>query len=65
MPNIGIFTIGVGLLFGFVQFSKDGNPPYLVALADGNPLRTDSKEDIEFDAGGDSNTNTKTSIYPI
>jgi hypothetical protein len=51
-PNIGIFTLGVGLPYGFIQYSKSGEPPYLVASDDGNAELIDSDDEVEFDANG-------------
>lgn len=52
IPNIGIFTLGVGLPYGFVQYSKSAEPPYLVASDDGNAELIDSDDEVEFDANG-------------
>jgi hypothetical protein len=52
IPNVGIFTLGIGLPYGFVQFSKTGEPPYLVASVDGSTEGTDLDNEIEFDANG-------------
>jgi hypothetical protein len=52
IPGVGIFTLGVGLPYGFVQFSKTGEPPYLVASANGSTEGTDLDDEIEFDANG-------------
>jgi hypothetical protein len=52
IPDVGIFTLGVGLPYGFVQLSKTGEPPYLVASVDGNAEGTDLDDEIEFDANG-------------
>lgn len=52
LPDIGIFTLGIGLPYGFVQYSKDGEPPYLVALADEKTVRTNPSDEVEFDSGG-------------
>lgn len=47
-----IFTLGVGLPYGFVQYSKSGRPPYLVASDKGISEVIDSDDEIEFDANG-------------
>ena len=52
IPNVGIFTLGVGLPYGFVQYSKSGDPPYLVASDNGNAEVIDLDDEIEFDANG-------------
>ncbi len=49
IPDVGIFTLGVGLPYGFVQFSKTGDPPYLVASANGE---TNLDDEMEFDSNG-------------
>jgi hypothetical protein len=52
ISGIGIVTLGVGLLYGFIQFSKNGEPPYLVALANSLDELHDMDNEMEFDAGG-------------
>jgi hypothetical protein len=52
IPDVGIFTLGVGLSYGFVQFSKSGEPPYLVASDDENAELIESDDEVEFDANG-------------
>ncbi len=52
IPDVGIFTLGVGLPYGFIQFSKTGEPPYLVASVDGSTKGIDLDDEIEFDANG-------------
>ena len=46
----GLLTIGIGMPYGFVQYTQqDHNPPYLVAVE-----KSGKKSDvyIEFDSGG-------------
>ena len=50
LPHEGTFTLGIGSPYGFVQFSKDGEPPYLVASA--NNSETTQSDEIEYDSGG-------------
>ena len=50
LPQMGSFTVGIGSPYGFVQFSKNGEPPYLVASD--NYDETKETDDIEFDSGG-------------
>lgn len=50
MDHVGTFTLGVGLQYGFVQFTKDGEPPYFVAVADKEEFT--QIDEIEFDFGG-------------
>jgi len=52
IPNVGIFTLGVGEPYGFVQFSKTGEPPYLVASVNRSTEGTNLDDEIEFDANG-------------
>ena len=52
IPGICIFTLGVGLPHGFIQFSKTGEPPYLVASTNRIAEGTDTDDEVEFDAGG-------------
>ena len=52
ISNIGIFTLGVGLPYGCVQYSKDWEPPYLMALNSATSLETSSDDELEFDSGG-------------
>ncbi len=52
MSNIGILTLGIGMPYGFIQFSEDGTPPYLVALNHEPIPLSDIGDEIEFDAGG-------------
>lgn len=52
LPNIGILTLGVGLPYGFIQYSKFGEPPYIVASDDGNAELIDSDNEVVFDANG-------------
>lgn len=52
IPNFGIFTLGVGRPYGFVQYSKFGEPPYLVASANGNAELIDLDDEVEFYANG-------------
>ena len=52
LPNSGIFTLGVGTPYGFIQYSKSGEPSYLVASDDGNAELIESDDEVEFDANG-------------
>jgi hypothetical protein len=52
MPSVGIFTLGVGQPYGFVQYSVTGVSPYLVALANGGAEGKGLDDEIEFDANG-------------
>jgi len=47
-----IFTLGVGLPYGFIQHSISGESPYLVASVAGISDVLDSEGEIEFDANG-------------
>ena len=64
IPNIGIFTLGVGLPYGFVQYSKSGDS-LLVASDDGNAELIDSDDEVEFDANGTPDSNTETLMFTI
>ena len=52
--DIGVFTLGIGLPYGFAQFSKSGEPPYLIARSDIINSGRSSSDEIEFDSGGTS-----------
>jgi hypothetical protein len=47
-----MFTIGIGLPYGFVQFSKNNEPPYLIATVEESLGGIDWDEEVEFMAGG-------------
>ena len=48
----GNFTLGIGLPYGYIEFSKDGQPPYLAAVNETHLYSPDSYKEIEFDANG-------------
>lgn len=50
--NMGVFTIGIGMPYGFVKYSQGDEPPYLVALADKNTLKSNPNDEVEFITGG-------------
>jgi len=52
IANNAIFTIGVGLPYGFVQFSKNNESPYLIAAVVESVKGKGLDEDVEFMAGG-------------
>lgn len=52
LPDMGFFTLGIGMPYGFIQFSKDNEPPYLVALDDESTLDINPNDEVEFDSGG-------------
>ncbi len=50
MHQAGIFTLGIGSPYGFVQFTQNGEPPYLIASTDND--KPTQMDEIEFDSGG-------------
>ncbi len=50
IPNNGIFTLGIGRPYGFIQYSRSDEPPYLIALNE--TFLENYTDDIEFDSGG-------------
>jgi hypothetical protein len=43
-----MFTIGVGLPYGFVQFSKNNEPPYLIATVEESLGGIDWDEEVDY-----------------
>ncbi len=52
ITNIGIFTLGIGLPLGFIQYSKSGDSPYLIASGTGNDELIGMDDEEGFDANG-------------
>jgi hypothetical protein len=52
ISGVVFFTLGVGQEDAFLQYSKDGEPPYLIAVADEYTEVSDLDNEIVFDANG-------------